>query len=262
MQSLAGGVGGMLAVALSVERVRELLAADAGLQRGGCGWHQCAAADGGVWRQGAAGVLKQQLEAEGVKATELKVSHAFHSRQMAPVVEQFRAAASEVSFSVPRIAMVSSVTGEVLRAVDAGYWCRQIVEAVDFVSAIGRVGSEIGPRLYLEVGPSPVLTGLGQQCVAGSGSGAASGGPAAWAYSLRAGVAERPTLLRALGACYVSGVSVEWAKHYGGGSGDSTGSQAGYRKISVPTYAFQRQRYWVEGLESQSNSLAGVLWQA
>ena len=97
-------------------------------------------------------------------------------------------------------------------------------------------------RLYVEVGPSPVLTGLGQLCVGSEDSAAR------WCYSLSSSVGNRASVLRAVAECYLSGVSVDWRKVYG--EGHTAGSGRIYRKISLPTYAFQRQRYWLEGLGS------------
>ena len=179
---------------------------------------------------------------------------------MQPMLEEFRAAASQIVYKAPQITMVSSVSGCVLEAVDAEYWCQQIVQAVDFVAAITTCakGSSGGSgRLYLEVGPSPVLSSLGQMCVAG-GPGA---GLSMWAYSLSGQLSSRKSMLQALAQCYVAGLPISWSKLYGdeadanGGAGAEHG---GYRKISLPTYAFQRKRYWLEGLDWALTSAMGT----
>src|SRR5581483_10214584 len=111
-------------------------------------------------------------------------------------------------------------------APDAGYWRRQAREAVQFGAGIGTLWEQ-GYEVYVEVGPRPTLVGLGAACVpAGAGT---------WLASLRPGRDDWEQLLETVGALYARGVPIDWA-----------GFDRDYprRRVALPTYPFQRQRYW------------------
>ncbi len=171
-----------------------------------------------------------ELEREGVRTKRLVVSHAFHSDLMDPVLGDLERVAGEVSYSAPRIALVSNVTGEVIRdeVANAGYWRRHAREAVRFAAGTVALWGQ-GYRVFVEVGPSPTLLGMGRQCVGEE--------EALWLPTLRAPRDEWSQVLESLGRLYVAGVSVDWA-----------GFDQDYprRKVLLPTYPFQRQRHWIE----------------
>ena len=172
-----------------------------------------------------------EFSASGVKCKTLFVSHAFHSPLMDPILGEFGRIARQVSFASPGIPLVSNVTGESFRAgevPDAEYWVRHVRRPVRFAASIEGLYRK-GYRLFLEIGPRPTLSFLGQQTV--------GDGPAAWLPSMREGQDEWQTILATLASLYVGGTRIDWG-----------GFDRGYvrKRISLPTYPFERSRYWVE----------------
>src|SRR5262249_23607388 len=170
------------------------------------------------------------LHAEGVATQPLQVSHAFHSPLMEPMLGEFEQVASQVTYAAPRIGLVSNVTGK-LATEEIGtphYWCRHIRQPVQFMAGMETLHAQ-GCGIFLEIGQQPILVGMGRHCL--------PDGKGMWLSSLRQGQADWYQLLHSLGALYVRGVSVDWA-----------GFDRDYprRRVVLPTYPFQRQRYWVE----------------
>ena len=169
------------------------------------------------------------LAADGVRTQQLQVSHAFHSPLMEPMLDAFEAAAAQVAYRVPQVPLVSNVTGSVLTvAPDAAYWRRQVRETVQFAAGVATAQAQDG-EVWIEVGPSATLLGLGRQCV--------PVGTGVWLPSLRPGRGEWSQLLTSLAQVYVHGGTVDWV-----------GFDRDYRRrrVPMPTYPFQRQRYWVK----------------
>ncbi|MFD5322376.1 SDR family NAD(P)-dependent oxidoreductase [Streptomyces sp. NPDC127092] len=174
-----------------------------------------------------------RLAAEGRRTRRLTVSHAFHSSHMDPILEEFRAVASGLTFRAPRIPVVSNVTGalatdEELASPD--YWARHIREAVRFHDGV-RALHEAGAGVYLELGPDAVLTGAARRTLTGAGS------VPLLAAALRRGRPEAATLLAAVASAYARGAEADWTGMFAGRGG---------RPVPLPTYAFQRERYWME----------------
>ncbi|MBI3243487.1 MAG: SDR family NAD(P)-dependent oxidoreductase [Chloroflexi bacterium] len=172
------------------------------------------------------------LEAGGVKSKRLAVSHAFHSPLMKPMLDEFMRVASGINYSQPRIALISNVTGRAVKGseiANAAYWHRHVMAAVQFAAAI-QSARELGPSVFLEIGPGTTLLGLGQACL--------PEGEAAWLPSLRKGRDDWAQVLESLGALYVRGVNVDWAEF---------DHDYPRRKIVLPTYPFRRERYWFAG---------------
>ncbi|MCX4783638.1 type I polyketide synthase [Streptomyces sp. NBC_01264] len=164
-----------------------------------------------------------RLEELGVKTRRLTVSHAFHSPLMDPMLDEFRAVASELTYAAPRIAVVSTVTGKVAAGTDlrsAEYWADQVRGTVRFADAVESLAAE-GVTSYLEIGPDGILSALAEGAV-----------PA-----LRRSRDEVATLLSAVGSLFTRGVPVDWQALYAG---------TGARQVPLPTYAFQRRRHWLE----------------
>ena len=122
------------------------------------------------------------------------------------------------------------MTGQPLRAgeIDAAYWVQHVRAPVQFQAGMETLQAQ-GGAVFVEVGPHPVLLGLGQQC--------GPAGAGVWLATLRKGRPAWETVLTTLGELYVHGVPVDWA-----------GVDRDYprRKVTLPTYPFQRQRYWIE----------------
>ncbi len=175
--------------------------------------------------------VQDVLGAAGVKSKRLIVSHAFHSPLMDPILDAFEQTAVEVAYAAPRIGLVSNLTGQLVTGpgVNAAYWRRHVRERVRFGAGMASLHA-LGVRLFVEIGPGPTLLGMGRRCVpdeAGS-----------WLPSLRPGRDDWQQLLESLGALYAHGVPVDWV-----------GFDRDYprRRVALPTYPFQRRRYWVEG---------------
>ncbi|HEY9227526.1 MAG TPA: type I polyketide synthase, partial [Gemmatimonadaceae bacterium] len=173
-----------------------------------------------------------RLAAQGVEWQALNVSHAFHSPLMDPMLDEFEAVARSVAFASPRIGLVSNVTGRLAgdEVCTAAYWRRHIREAVRFSDSIATLDAD-GYRTYLEIGPSPTLLGMARRCLPPD--------RATLLPSLRKGKDDWTSMLDSLGQLYVRGAKVQWA-------GFDRDYAAARQRATLPTYPFQRQRYWKE----------------
>src|SRR5581483_5641472 len=183
-----------------------------------------------------------KLRQYGVRVQELAVSHAFHSAQMEPMAEEFARRSAALEYQRGRVALISSVTGravgsEALAA--TGYWRRQVREPVQFRRAMEGLG-EAGYQVFVEIGPGTTLLGLGRQCLESSGG--------VWLASLRRGEGEWRQMLESLGRLYERGAEVDWA-----------GFDQPYerRRVALPTYPFERQRYWLDAVPGKAAPLLG-----
>ncbi|MCP2342712.1 type I polyketide synthase [Actinomadura rupiterrae] len=168
---------------------------------------------------------------QGRKTRRLRVSHAFHSVLMDPMLDTFRGIAETLEYAPPRVPVVSNLTGEPVESYDAGYWVRHVREAVRFADGMRRL-DEAGVTTYLELGPDAVLSALGRDCLDGDAADAA-----AFVPLLRDGHGEERQAVTALGLAHARGVAVDWDGFFAG---------RGARRVALPTYAFQRRRYWLD----------------
>ena len=179
--------------------------------------------------------IREQLATTGVKSRPLRVSHAFHSRRMDPVLERLEAAAGGVRMQAPQLRLISNVSGKVagVEVTEPQYWARHTRAAVQFARGIQTL-RELGCGVMLEVGPTPILNEMGQECLGREGQH--------WVGSLHKGKGEWQQMSASVQALYAAGVEIDWA-----------GWDAGYvrRKAPMPTYQFQRQRYWIETTEKR-----------
>ncbi|SDG75655.1 Acyl transferase domain-containing protein [Sinosporangium album] len=172
--------------------------------------------------------VRRHFEGLGRRTSRLRVSHAFHSPLMDPMLDGFRAVVEGLSFSAPEIPLVSHVTGGLADpegVATPGYWVGHVRDTVRFAEGV-RSLREAGASAFLELGPGGVLTAL-VQGVADEGCVAAA--------ALRADRPEDAALFTGLGRVYVAGVAVDWGRVFDG---------AGARRVDLPTYAFQHERYW------------------
>ncbi|WP_445030495.1 SDR family NAD(P)-dependent oxidoreductase, partial [Streptomyces sp. SAS_270] len=234
MQALPEG-GAMVALQATEDEVRPLLADGVGI-----------AAVNGPTAVVVSGVeaealrIKAHFEAEGRKTTRLKVSHAFHSPLMEPMLADFRAVAQQLTYSEPSLPIVSTLTGALVgeELGDPEYWVRHVREAVRFADAIGALESA-GVGTFVELGPDAVLTAMGRQ----------SAEDAAFVPTLRRERDETRETVSALARIAVRGGAVDWTAFYAG---------TGARRVELATYAFQRQRYWLDALEYWAEAWAGA----
>ncbi|NRN69475.1 Beta-ketoacyl synthase [Kibdelosporangium sp. 4NS15] len=223
MQALPSG-GAMIAVEASADEVREHLSDEVSL----------AAVNGpnavvlsGV--DNAVLAVAEHFKAMGRRVKQLAVSHAFHSVLMEPMLSDFRAVVRDLTFNEPSVAFVSTVTGKLAdRLTDPEYWVEHVRETVRFADGV-RVLEEAGVTKFAELGPDGVLTAMGQESVAGT---------AVFVPLLRKDQDESWSTATAFGRLVANGMAVDWAKFFAG---------TGARRTALPTYAFQRLRFWLDG---------------
>ncbi|NEP05370.1 MAG: acyltransferase domain-containing protein, partial [Okeania sp. SIO4D6] len=182
------------------------------------------------------------LEAEGIKTKQLEVSHAFHSQLMEPMLAEFEVVANQLTYNEPKILVISNLTGTIVDdsialtatspeskgEVSAKRWVNHVRQPVRFAQGMETLHKQ-GAEIFLEIGPKPILLGMGRRCLPED--------VGVWLPSLRPGVDEWQQMLSSLGELYVRGAKIDWV----GVDKDYT-----HQKVTLPTYPFQRQRYWVE----------------
>ena len=192
--------------------------------------------------------IQSQWEGKGRKTKRLSVSHAFHSPLMEPMLEQFAEVANSLTYSEPKIPLISNLTGEPLskeQATDPAYWVSHAREPVRFADAIATLKAQ-GTTTYLELGPDPVLCAMARECLGEEQD------RAAFIPTLREGRTEAEAITTAIGNAHVSGAKLDWGAFFKG---------TGAKRVPLPTYPFQRERYWFGGEESATAALHKVSWQ-
>ncbi|MBI4995373.1 MAG: SDR family NAD(P)-dependent oxidoreductase [Rhodocyclales bacterium] len=189
---------------------------------------------------GAADVIDaicRQFVEQGVRCQRLPVSHAFHSPLIDPVLDAFEREAASAKFCAPRLRLVSNLTGRIAQAEEitrARYWREHVREAVRFGDGLDALAA-LKLDAYVEIGPHPTLLSF-----AGTSDGGA--GPALVA-SLRKGKPDWEQMLGAIASLYLTGAKIDWP-------GVEQGRTP--RLIELPTYPFQRERYWFQARPVQA----------
>ncbi|PSK89557.1 hybrid non-ribosomal peptide synthetase/type I polyketide synthase [Taibaiella chishuiensis] len=190
-------------------------------------------------KQQAVRAALKAMEAEGIGGRELLIAQASHSPLMEPMLEEFRKVAESIAYHTPTLELVSNLTGAVVttEVTDADYWCRHILQPVQFLRSI-RTVKENGGELLMELGPQPNLLSMVDQIALYEADcllPCMSIGKSSW-----------DAVLDSLLALYVKGIAINWSAFYTG---------KGYKKVNLPLYAFNRQTYWVTPGERQKNSI-------
>ena len=181
--------------------------------------------------------IAARLEAKGIELQRLNVSHAFHSALMDPILDEFEEIAADVRFDVPKVTLHSNLTGARMSGdgCRAEYWRRHLREAVRFSDSIATLQGD-GYRVFLEIGPALILTGMAQR--------SATVEDAIYLPSLRRGRDDRRSMLDAAAHLYTAGAHLDWSA--------VLGPRCGH--VSLPTYPFQRTRHWIEGSASSTTT--------
>ena len=194
--------------------------------------------------------LAERLEAEGVACRQLRSRHAFHTSAMAPAAEALAKHLASVPLAAPKIPYLSNVTGTWItdaEATDPALWARHLVEPVRFSDALGELLAVDGPAL-LEVGPGRTLTTLARQhpsCGPGRSIRATLG-------DRRDGKGAEQALVTALASLWVEGHPVDWREFTAGESP---------RRVPLPTYPFERRRFWIESGDGATAPIEGSTTQ-
>ncbi|MCZ7416223.1 type I polyketide synthase [Streptomyces sp. WMMC897] len=175
--------------------------------------------------------VREQLAAAGVRTKPLTVSHAFHSPLLAPMLGAFREVAESLTYQPPALPLYSNVTGALWTADELGpeYWVRHAAGAVRFHDGLSALHAA-GVRTFLEVGPAPVLLGLGQAAL--------DDADCAWLPSLLRpgkGPGDRLTVRQALGALHLRGAKVEWKALHAARTP---------RRVPLPPTVWRGRPYW------------------
>jgi len=238
MQALPGG--SMLAVRSTEESVAQLIAANsAPLDIAAVNSPKLCVVSGS---DADIDAFTSILDAEKIAHRKLVTSHAFHSRMVDPILEEFEQHVSKIAFHSPSIPYVSSLTGTWVTAdeiAQPAYWTRHLRQTVRFADAI-RTIADAPEAVLLEVGPSETLVQLMRQT-----TGIGVGAPLVFASQAAAkeAVAQDKAFLSTLGKLWAAGIQPDWQKFHAGYS---------RKRILLPTYPFDRKRFWVEPAKSQS----------
>ncbi|WP_461029908.1 acyltransferase domain-containing protein, partial [Streptomyces sparsus] len=194
--------------------------------------------------EAAVSEVADRLSASGCRTSRLRVSHAFHSPLMEPMLAEFRAVAEQVTYAAPTIPVVSNLTGTVAgdgELVTADYWARHVREAVRFADGI-RALTDQGVTRFLEIGPDSTLTALTQHSLPQFTDSGAEAGHSCAAL-LRKQMPECAAVLRGIAQMHTTGVDVDWSSILRRAA--APGAEAiPNRLVELPTYPFQRTRFW------------------
>ncbi|MGW1054735.1 type I polyketide synthase, partial [Streptomyces sp. NPDC002521] len=186
--------------------------------------------------------IAEHFRGQDRKVTALRVSHAFHSPLMEPMLADFRAVAEELSYERPKLPLVSTVTGAPVadELSSPEYWVEHVRRPVRFADAVRRLGEHSVAR-FVELGADGTLTALAQGSLDGEAQGHL------FTPALRKDRAEAAWILSAVAGLHLHGGQVDWRAVF---------APAGATVVDLPTYAFERERFWPEGVRLGGQSAA------
>ncbi|MFD8863369.1 type I polyketide synthase [Streptomyces sp. NPDC059590] len=231
--------GAMYAVAAAPDEVAEL---PPGVSLAAVNGHRSVVVSG---VEEAVVAVAERFRAQGRRTTRLRVGHAFHSALMDPMLDAFRTVAEGLTYHPPEIPVVSDLTGRLAEPGDLcspEYWVRHVRSTVRFRDGMRTLRDE-GVTTFLELGPDTTLTEMAADCLDETTE-------AAVIPALR-----HDDVLGAVAALQVRGHGPDWSAWYAG---------SGARRVDLPTYAFQRKRYWLlpEAAEHRSQRTDSAFWRA
>ncbi|NEO58120.1 MAG: AMP-binding protein [Okeania sp. SIO3B5] len=181
--------------------------------------------------QQAMGIIRERLNSQEIPHKVLKVDHGFHSSAVEPMVAEFRDILAKIKFNSPKIRFISNVTGtwETERVATPEYWCEHLFQPVQFAKGMQRLYQE-NYNVFVECGSNSTLLRMGSRIFRDKDD-------LLWLPSLDGKESERKVILQSLAKLYENGAEIDW-----------NGFEQGYthHRVSLPTYPFQRQRYWLE----------------
>ncbi|MFC0098825.1 type I polyketide synthase [Micromonospora marina] len=189
------------------------------------------------------------LRAAGRRTSRLRVSHAFHSPRMDPMLDEFRAVAAGLTYRTPHLPVVSNLTGHPVdpaRLCSPEHWVAHVRGTVRFHDGVRALHGQ-GVTTFLEIGPAGVLTAMAQDCLV------AETDELAFVPAVRGTAGEAEALLAAVARLHVRGVAVDRAALAGPGP---------HRRVDLPTYAFQRRHYWLPAPTGTGGSVGAGLADA
>ncbi len=194
--------------------------------------------------QTAVNSIISKFDTQGIKSKQLTVSHAFHSPLMNPILEDFAKVAESIEYNLPQIQLISNITGKIATAEisTAQYWIDHIIAPVRFADGIQALQQEC--NIFLEIGSKPILLGMGRSALSANNKTETF-----WLPSLRPRKKDWQQILQSLGSLYVRGIEIDWHSF-----------ERGYnrQKVSLPTYPFQRESYWLTRKIKSANSKVEV----
>jgi myxalamid-type polyketide synthase MxaB len=231
MQALPSN-GGMLAVFADLETVKEFIVNyDSDVSIAAINSPQNIVISG---TKIALGEIQQDLTTAGINTTSLQVSHAFHSPLMQPMLAEFREVAETITYNYPTIDLVSNVTGELIKdnIATADYWVEHIIQPVQFARSFQYLLQQ-KVDICLEIGAKPILSSIGKSIL----------NLEQFSYeplllpSLSDKQPNERVILNSLAQLYLQGIKINWQQFY---------RDNNYQTVKLPTYPFQKQRYWWE----------------
>ena len=226
--------GSMASVKAGVDTVRKLLSdAGADCEIAGCNSPFDTTITGD---RKAIEVVCAYLQKNSVGVVLLNVSHAFHSRYMETVQQEFATAIASIEFKRTSIPVFCNLDGAMLEhhTNGAGYWSTQLRAPVQFVQGLQKAKAA-GGGCFVEIGPAAILCGLGR-ALDSDGADAPQAQPGSWIPSLRKGQQDARVFAGALAALFTLGHTIDWS-----GSAAFDG-----KRVHLPTYPWQRQRCWID----------------